>query len=67
MVRHEAHEKGPKVPRKIVKAYISPEQKKILEYMCRTLGMNESEALRHAFLEYARSISLVTDKVHGKL
>jgi len=31
------------------------------------LGQSESETLRVAFLEYAKSISLITEKVHGKL
>ena len=53
--------------RKIVKVYLSPEQKRILDKICQSLGMHESEALRHAFMDYAKSISLVTDKVHGKI
>jgi hypothetical protein len=32
----------------------------------RTLGQSESETLRLAFLEYAKSISLITEKVHGR-
>ena len=29
------------------------------------LGQSESEVLRMAFMEYARSISLITEKVHS--
>jgi len=53
--------------RKIVKVYLTPEQKKLLERICHSLGMDESEVLRHAFMDYAKSLSLVTEKVHGRL
>jgi len=53
--------------RKIVKVYITPEQARLLETICRTLGMHESEVLRVAFMDYAKSLSLVTEKVHGRL
>jgi hypothetical protein len=58
---------GQKVPRKsIVKVVLSPQRKEILDYICWKLGQSESETLRIAFIEYARSINLITQKVHGK-
>ncbi|MGD0978803.1 MAG: ribbon-helix-helix protein, CopG family [Candidatus Bathyarchaeia archaeon] len=51
----------------VVRVYLSIEQKKLLERMCKTLGIDESEALREAFMDYAKSISLITEKVHGKI
>jgi hypothetical protein len=53
--------------RKVVKVYLSVEQKRILERMCKTLEMNESEALRETFMDYAKSIGLIAKKVHGKI
>jgi hypothetical protein len=53
--------------RKIVRVYLSTEQKKLLERICKSLGINESEALREAFMDYAKSISLITEKVHGRI
>jgi len=53
--------------RKVVRVYLSIEQKKLLERMCKMLGMDESEALREAFMDYAKSISLITERVHGKI
>jgi hypothetical protein len=53
--------------RKVVRIYLSIEQKKLLERMCKTLGIDESEALREASMDYAKSISLITEEVHGKL
>jgi hypothetical protein len=53
--------------RKVVKVYLSVEQKRILEKMCKTLEMNESEALRETFMDYAKSIGLIAKKVHGKI
>jgi len=52
------------VARKVVKVYLTPEQKCILERICRSLGMDESEVLRKAFMDYAEKLSLVTEKVH---
>jgi hypothetical protein len=48
--------------RKIVKVYLPPQQKKVLQHVCISLGMAESEALRTAFLEYAKSLGFVTGK-----
>ena len=53
--------------RKVVRVYLSTEQKKLLEKLCKSLGLDESEALREAFMDYAKSISLITQKVHGKI
>jgi len=51
--------------RKVVKVYLPPQQKRVLQHMCISLGMAESEALRTAFLEYAKSLGFVTEKIHG--
>jgi hypothetical protein len=53
--------------RKVVRVYLSTQQKQLLERLCKTLGIDESEALREAFMDYAKSISLITEKVHGKI
>lgn len=55
------------MPRKIVKVYLTPEQKKLLERICHSLGMDESEVLRYTFMEFARSVSLITERVHGRI
>ena len=59
--------KGRYVARKVVKVYLTPQQRKLLQRICQSLGMNESEVLRYAFMKYAESISLVTEKVHGRI
>ena len=41
----------------------SPQHKEILDHICMRLGQSESETPRIAFLEYAKSISLITEKV----
>jgi hypothetical protein len=38
----------------------------LLGKIAESLGIEESEVLLQAFMEYAKSISLVTEKVHGK-
>ena len=53
--------------RKIVKVYLAPGQKRLLERICHSTGMDESEVLRVAFMDYAKSLSLVTEQVHGRL
>lgn len=58
---------GRGVPRKsIVRVVLSPQHKEILDNICTKLGQSESETLRVAFLEYAKSISLITEKVHAR-
>ncbi len=49
--------------RKVVKVYLSPQQKRILQCMCANLGLAESEALRTAFLDYAKNIGIVTERI----
>jgi len=55
------------MPRKVVKVYLSPKQKKVLEKICKRLGMDESEVLRQAFMEYAKAINLISEAVHGNV
>ncbi|MBS7657474.1 hypothetical protein KEJ33_06075 [Candidatus Bathyarchaeota archaeon] len=50
-----------------VKVYLSREQRRILSWIAESLGIGESEVLRQAFMDYAKSLSLLTDKVHGKV
>jgi len=53
--------------RDIVRVVLSKQQREILRQISEKLGQSESEVLRMAFMEYARSISLITEKVHGKI
>ncbi|MEM2107907.1 MAG: ribbon-helix-helix protein, CopG family [Candidatus Bathyarchaeia archaeon] len=50
----------------IVRVVLSPQHKELLDHICAKLGQSESETLRIAFLDYAKSISLVTEKVHSR-
>jgi len=50
----------------VVKVVLSPQHKEILDNICMKLGQSESETLRIAFLDYAKSISMVTEKVHSR-
>jgi len=43
------------------------EHRRLLKRIASSLGVGESEVLRQAFMEYAKSISLITEKVHGKM
>jgi hypothetical protein len=57
-----------KLPKKpIVRVVLSKEQREILDKIAAKLGQSESETMRMAFMEYAKSISLITEKVHGKI
>jgi len=65
---HAALEKKRKVRRKgWVKVYLSRVQRCLLEKIAESLDIGESEVLRQAFMEYAKSISLITEKIHGKI
>jgi len=52
------------MPRKcIVKVVLSKEQKEILDELARRLGTSKSETLRMALMDYAKELSLVTERV----
>jgi hypothetical protein len=53
------------MPRKcIVKVVLSKEQKEILDELARRLGTSESETLRMAFMDYAKELSLMSERIH---
>jgi len=57
-----------KLPKNLlVKVVLSKEQREILDKIAAKLGQSESETMRMAFMEYAKSISLITEKVHVKI
>lgn len=53
------------MPRKSVKVYIPVELKPILAKLVDRLGLTESEVMRLAFLEYAKEVGLVKERVLG--
>ncbi len=53
------------MPRKcVVKVVMSREQREILSELARRLGTSESEMLRTAFMEYAKEVSMVKERLH---
>jgi hypothetical protein len=51
--------------RYVVKVLLSPQHKQLLDKICAKLGQSESETLRMAFMQYAKELNLVTEKVHS--
>jgi len=51
----------------VVRVVLSPQHKELLDKICVKLGQSESETMRIAFLQYAKELNLVTEKVHGKI
>ena len=47
----------------IIKVVLSKEQKAILDSLSRKLGLSESELMRTAFMEYAKSLSILSEHV----
>jgi hypothetical protein len=47
-----------------IKVYLSKEQRRLLKRIAEGLGISESEVLRQAFMDYAKSISLITETIH---
>jgi hypothetical protein len=47
-----------------IKVYLSKEQRHLLKRIALGLGISESEVLRQAFMDYAKSISLITETIH---
>jgi transcriptional regulator with XRE-family HTH domain len=50
--------------KRAVKVLLSSEQHKILKRLAERLGISESEALRTAFMEYAKSLNLINEHIH---
>jgi hypothetical protein len=55
------------MPRKVIKVYLTTEQKRIPERLCKSQRIDESEALPLVFMDYAKSVRLVAEKVGGKI
>lgn len=52
------------MPRKrIVKVVLSNEQKEILDELARRLGTSESETLRMALMDYAKELTLISERM----
>jgi hypothetical protein len=49
----------------VVRVVLSPQHKELLDKICVKLGQSESETLRMAFMQYAKELNLVTEKVHS--
>jgi antitoxin component of RelBE/YafQ-DinJ toxin-antitoxin module len=45
---------------------ISDETEKVLERVCRRLGMKKSELSRIALIEYLKSLSVISERVKGE-
>jgi hypothetical protein len=48
----------------VVKVVLSKEQREILSELSRRLGTSESEMLRTAFMDYAKELSMVKERLH---
>ena len=46
-----------------IKVYLSREQRGLLRRIAEALCIGESEVLCQAFMEYAKSISLITERI----
>ena len=53
--------------KRMVGAYISPEQGKLLETVIPTLGIHDPQVLRYTFLEYTTHLGLISERVLGKI
>lgn len=47
-----------------MKVWLSNEQREILSVLARRLGTSESDALRLAFMDYAKELSLIKERLH---
>ena len=53
------------MPRKcVVRVVMSKEQKEMLCELASRLGTSESETLRMAFMDYAKELSLMKERIH---
>ncbi|HML02349.1 MAG TPA: hypothetical protein VK487_03135 [Candidatus Bathyarchaeia archaeon] len=63
--RRRGRQRAAAVQKRSHKVFLSKQQQEMLTRIADKLGQSESEVLRMAFMEYARSISLITEKVHS--
>lgn len=49
--------------KKWIEVCLSKKQRGLLRRVAEGLGIGESEVLRQAFMEYAKSISLITERI----
>lgn len=54
------------MPRKVVKVYLSPPLRDVLEELSSGLGLSESETLRLGLLDLAEKHGLLTKLIRGK-
>ncbi|MFA5365987.1 MAG: hypothetical protein WC325_12460 [Candidatus Bathyarchaeia archaeon] len=52
--------------KRVVKVWLSNEQREILIELARRLGTSESDALRLAFMDYAKELSLMKESLHRR-
>jgi hypothetical protein len=52
--------------KRVVKVLLSKEQREILQRIALKLGLSESEVIRMALMDYAKELSVVKDKLHGR-
>ena len=52
--------------KKWIKVYLSRELRRFLRRLAEGLGIGESEVLRQVFMEYAKSISLITETMRAR-
>jgi len=46
--------------------YLSKEQRRLLRRIAEGFGIGECEVLHQAFMEYAKSTSLITETIHKR-
>jgi len=51
----------------MVKVLLGWEQKEILGLLAKMLRISASQAMKTVFMKYAKSISLITERVHGRV
>lgn len=51
--------------RKIVRSYLPPELRPIIEQLSKATGLGESEILRMSLMDLAEKYGLITDLVRG--
>jgi hypothetical protein len=50
----------------VVRVVLSKEQREILTTLATRLGTSDSEALRMAFMDYVKELSLMSESLHKK-
>jgi len=60
----EEPERAQRMPKRVIKVYLSSQQLEMLKFVCSKLGRDYSGFFEDLFMRYCETINLVRERVH---